>query len=320
MPPRPSHQTNKKKKKVAKKPPPPPTQQQLQPEIRAESPPQTRAEPPPPIELAPITATHSSPPVRSMVYVATPCYGCLLTHTYMSSVLGLQAALSKIDVGMAIDLIGNESLVTRARNILVRRFLNSSSTHLLFIDADIGFDPNIVERLLKAEKDVAVAVYPKKHIDWSLVKRKAQDVNDEEPIHAAGLDFNINLSEKKTEVTDGFCKVLDAATGFMLIRRQVIERMYEAYRDELYCVNDLANRDVLPDYVALFDCMICPKTRRNLSEDYAFCRRWQAIGGEIYADLQSPLLHQGSCTFEANFSHRLVSSGHQIPGVDQPVL
>jgi hypothetical protein len=238
----------------------------------------------------------------------------------MSSILGLQATLSKIGVGMSIDLIGNESLVTRARNILVRRFLNSTASHLLFIDADIGFDPNTVERLLNADKDVAVAVYPKKHIDWSMVKRKAQDTNDSEPIHAAGLDFNINLAEQQTVVTDGFCKVLDAATGFMLIRRQVIERMYESYREELFCVNDLANRDVLPDYVAIFDCMICPKTRRNLSEDYAFCRRWQAIGGEIYADLQSPLLQQGSCTFEATFSQRLVSCGHHIPGIDQAVL
>lgn len=239
------------------------------------------------------------------VYIATPCYGCLMSNAYVVGVLQLQAACAQRGIQCTFDFMGNESLITRARCILAGRFLTSAATHLLFIDADIGFDPQTVLRLVDANKDVSTAVYPKKNIDWNIVKRKVAE-NSSEPVHQSGVDFNINLLDASSAVENGLVRVLDSATGFMMIRRDIIERMCDAYRDELECVNDIAGtREHVPKYVAIFDCMIDPVSRRYLSEDYAFCRRCQRLGIEIYADISTSLCHIGNAAFVGDIRERL---------------
>ena len=242
------------------------------------------------------------------LFLATPCYGCVLSTAFLLSLLELEAACKRRGVGLVLELVGNESLVQRARNILAAKFLASDCTHLLFIDADIGFSPDAVFRLLDADKDVACGTYPKKSVDWDAVASKL-DQRGGEPTHMMGLDYNLNLGEQSAEVRDGFVRVLDAATGFMLIRRSVLERMADRYRDELLCVNDLPGDRTDPryvaEYVALFDCMIDPKTRRYLSEDFSFNRRAQAMGIETWADLASPLCHVGNYVYEGDVRQRI---------------
>jgi predicted RNA-binding protein len=110
-------------------------------------------------------------------------------------------------------------------------------------------------------------------------------------------------SETRTlKIENGLVKVKDGGTGFMLIKRNVFERMIEAY-PELYFNNDLN----LPENVAkftylFFDCMHEQETKRYLSEDYAFCRRWQNLGGEVWLDPLVKLDHMGSFSFNGNVS------------------
>lgn len=253
---------------------------------------------------------------KTKLYVGTPCYSCLMTNTFLISLMQLQAECSRRGIECFIDFIGNESLVQRARNVLTGRFLKSQSTHLLFIDADIGFRPDTVFRLLDADKDIVTACYPKKSYDWSGIESKLANINKpediKEPVSMMGLDFNINLVGTSAAVKDGFVRVLDSATGFMMIKRGVIERMVEKFKDTLTCVNDLpGNREdpgYCKEYVALFDCMIDPQTRRYLSEDYSFVRRAQELGVEIWADLASPLCHVGHYTFEGDLRQRFALS------------
>jgi hypothetical protein len=237
------------------------------------------------------------------VFVAIPCYGCKMTARTATSLLKLQALFMQARLGLHVQLMGNESLITRARNILVAQFLKSPATHLLFIDADIAFNPETVLRLAHADKDIVGAVYPKKSIDWALVKKKLADRESTEPVQQMGLDFNINVIANIDETT-GFAEVLDTATGFMMISRTCLETMSERYAD-LVCVNDIAgSRELVPEYATLFDCIKCPDTRRYLSEDYAFCRRAQKAGFKIHADLASPLGHAGSHVYAGDVSKR----------------
>ena len=113
----------------------------------------------------------------------------------------------------------------------------------------------------------------------------------------------MNFRHQTTQIQNGFAEVLDGPTGFMLIKREVIGKMYNHYK-ELNCVNDHQNRD-LDEYCAVFDCMIDPQTRRYLSEDYAFCRRWQLIGGMIYADCFTTLGHVGNLRFNGVIEERI---------------
>tara|TARA_B110000858_G_scaffold193996_1_gene247593 strand:- start:3621 stop:4052 length:432 start_codon:yes stop_codon:yes gene_type:complete len=113
----------------------------------------------------------------------------------------------------------------------------------------------------------------------------------------------VNFGAKNLAVENDFIKILDGPTGFMLIKRDVFTRMSERY-PELKCVNDHQNRDI-EDYYALFDCMIDPVSRRYLSEDYAFCRRWQQMGGEIHAHIHTTLGHVGNLPFSGCLKDRL---------------
>ncbi len=258
--------------------------------------PPAAAPPAPPVLPAAVPAAAQPP----RLYVATPCYGCQMTKGYLASLLALQAECMRRGMECMVDFVGNESLVERARNVLAARFVRSSATHLLFVDADIAFQPESVFRLLDSGRDVVTAVYPKKSIDWARVRRALAD-GSPEPLAQTGLDFNINILGT-ARTTDGFVKVLDSATGFMMISKPAMQRMYDAYRDELYAVNDIVSPNdtsatAVKDYVALFACMIDPITRRFLSEDYSMCRRWQALGGEIWVDLATPLAHVGTHVF-----------------------
>lgn len=247
-----------------------------------------------------MTTTTAAP---TRIYIATPAYGCLLGMGYVSSILNLQLECARRGIHLVFDIIGNESLVQRARCILTERFFQSeASTHLLFIDADIGFSPEAVIRLLEADKDIVSAVYPKKTFGWDQVARKLNAGETKEPLHQMGLDFNINLKQGSASIQpNGLVNVLDTATGFLMIKRRVIEKMKEHYKESLFAVNDIQSINNVSNYVALFDCMIDPDTRRYLSEDYAFCRRWQQMdpqNNDIWVDIRTPLSHTGNHFFE----------------------
>jgi hypothetical protein len=212
-------------------------------------------------------------------------------------------------IPIAFGTIANESLVTRARNVLVAYFLQSNYTRLLFIDADIEFQVEDVLKLIAHNKEVCVGAYPKKGVNWQRIKdsinsKQGQDISDRD-IAAAGSDYAINFKFvnrdlKQIAIENGVIKLHDGATGFMMIKREAIDKMIAAY-PELKYNNDLNTPPDLQDFFyAFFDTMIDPKDRRYLSEDYTFSRRWQDIGGDIWLDPSISLNHFGSFNFQGN--------------------
>lgn len=242
------------------------------------------------------------------LYVATPAYGCKMNAAFVACLLQLQGECMRRGVSMACQLLGNESLVQRARNILIEQFHQSEAEFLLFLDADLAFSPlQILDRLLpfarKHRDAVVTGVYPKKAYDWSRV-----DKDSKEPLNAQTVDFNINIVDKDAAIEDGFVKVLDSATGCMMIPREVVTKMKDAFPD-LECVNDInPGKHPVSKYVAIMDVMIDPVSKRYLSEDYAFCRRFQQIGGEIYVDIASGMCHIGTHNYEGDIRERFVMS------------
>lgn len=237
------------------------------------------------------------------LFLSTPCYGGLCLEKYMTSIIKLQIRLIKEGIQLMIDTTENESLVHRARNVAIGRFMQKTDAeYFMFIDADVDFDPESVVRLVKSGHDVSVAIYPKKVVMWDQAKRAAEE-GDDRNMAMLSSSLVANIGATRRPVENGFVEVLDGPTGFMVISRGALKKMHEHYTD-LDCVNDHQNRD-FDKYCAVFDCMIDPDSKRYLSEDYAFCRRWQKIGGKIYADCYTTLGHVGNLPFSGSLKHRL---------------
>lgn len=263
---------------------------------------------------------------KNKFFVATPCYGGQLMEPYFRSTIKLMTFFNQHQIPLAFGTIANESLVTRARNVLLAYFLNSDYTHLLFIDADIEFQVEDVLKLYAADKDVAVGAYPKKGVAWQRIKdnivaNPAKQLSDKE-IAAHGSDYAVNFKfvnreQKSIAVENGLVKLHDAGTGFMMIKRQAILKLLKAYPDLKYN-NDvnINNNQINDHFYALFDTMIDPIDRRYLSEDYTFCRRWQEIGGDIWLDPSISLNHYGHFCFQGN-PNAIINWGEPVEEVPQ---
>lgn len=230
--------------------------------------------------------------------IATPCYGGMLTIQYFASMLRLGWMAQERKLPLQVMPAGNESLITRARNVLVHQFLKETdATHLMFIDADIGFKPDDVFAMLQTNHDVVAGAYPKKGIEWERVREAA--IRQEKDLAPFGGDLAVNFIGPTATVERDCIEVLDAPTGFMMIKREVILKLIEAYPETLY-QSDHPQTYEEPIH-ALFDCII--DQHRYLSEDYTFCRRWQKIGGKVHLYVPAELTHTGTFTFTGTPLH-----------------
>ena len=252
--------------------------------------------------------------------VATPCYGGQTTALYTQSMLKLQSECAKYKVEMVLLAITNESLITRARNDLVYHFLRHKDAkgvfeYLMFIDADIQFEADHVIRLLVHNKDIVTGAYPMKLINYNNIENKALSVKDlvkSTTEYAINLKLNQEQIDKangepmgvvQLQLVNGLIEVLDAGTGFMLVKRGVFDKLMKEYPETSY-IRDMTslnpdgsvNRDTDEQY-AFFDGSIDEDSKRYLSEDYTFCRRWQKIGGKIWTDPEIVLNHVGTHVF-----------------------
>lgn len=256
--------------------------------------------------------SHYSQQMKKKVLIATPCYGNSITNGYFQSILSTIVAFNgNPDVELHVFTLGNESLITRARNTCVATMLKGDYTHLLFIDADIQFTPQVIERLIAKNEDVVCAVYPQKTICWEKLSDLREDLKtlNKEELQAKLLKYNLHISKRNGEYNrpispDGFMEVDRSATGFMLIKRPVFIKMMKAYPELRYYADDAAEDHLNEHLWTFFDCGI-DERRKYMSEDYMFCDRWTKIGGKIYVDILSPLTHIGNYSFSGNVIHSL---------------
>jgi hypothetical protein len=243
--------------------------------------------------------------------VAMPCFSGQVSSIYAGSVFHLpRAARSKPNMDLTVLMRDGDALITRARANLVTLFLdNPSATHLLFVDADIGFAPDQVSRLIESGADVVAGVYPIKRVNWDKAKRMLESNRPTSP--AAALDYVLEIDDPDHVVTiNGFTRVRFAGTVFLMIKRQVLERMcqHPTYGSpQFFNEHSLDALAGSPNRFALFECMIEPKTGTYLSEDFTFCKRWTDIGGEIWADLESRLDHVGPSVYHGDVSSQFAA-------------
>lgn len=273
---------------------------------------------------------------KRKLFVSSPLFGGQCYGSYTRSLMDLALTFAHYGIQFQVHFIMNESLIQRARNYGAAEFLDSDCTHMMFIDADVSFKPEDVLALLAlsspdSEYGVIGGPYPKKVISWEKVKRACD---------AGVADANPNELEKyvgdyvfNPKIADGVkpgdaiqvrldrpLEVSELGTGFMLIRRDVLEQYAAAYPEKRYLPDHArtAKFDGSREITAFFDCEIDPDSKRYLSEDYLFCRNVWKMGGKVWLCPWMSLQHTGTYTFGGSLA-ALLSIGAP-PTVDPKEL
>ena len=245
---------------------------------------------------------------KRKIFVATPMYGGMAGGQYTKSSVDLGIMATRYGMDVSFHYLYNESLITRARNYCADEFLRSNCTHLMFIDADIGFDPNDVLALAaiadpESDKDIVCGTYPKKTISWEKIKAAVDkgfaDQNPQVLENFVG-DYVFNPVQGGQDMrVDIPQEVLEGGTGFMMIQRRVFEQFDKAYPQQRYKPDHVRtkNFDGSREIMAYFDCVIDPETKRYLSEDYMFCQWARAAGSKIWMCPWMRLQHAGTYIF-----------------------
>jgi hypothetical protein len=250
-----------------------------------------------PVEEQPINITISKEQLESWhLFIALPCYDSQVTEPFMMSLL--QACLYFKEIGLKYSICTiSDSLINRARNNLVAKFMgNPEYTHFMFIDVDLQFSKETILKLMWHDKDVMTASYPIKEINWEKVKEGAQADIEPANLLEYATRYVVHMTkpgENQLNIDNGAIECYEAGTGFMLIKRQVFDKMFKKYKKLKY--NDDtgalvgAERD---NSYALFNSYV-DDDGRFLSEDYGFCRYWQKMGGKAWVDPTIDLVHFG---------------------------
>jgi hypothetical protein len=190
-----------------------------------------------------------------LLFLATPLHDGRVHQAYMSGVIELAHALP----GRLIIGKFSGSFLPVSRDVLTAHFLRSNATHLLCVDSDIGFTAADVQKLLDAKQDFATGLYAKKTPDRLLAT----------PLR----------NQRQGDLVEAHY----AAAGFLLLTRSCIEQLVAAHPELSY---DTPQGQTWALWSPFFEV-------RPYGEDAAFCKRWQRLGGKIWAHPQVVVKHYG---------------------------
>ena len=220
-----------------------------------------------------------------------PCYGGMLTESTFMSYIKWANTCRQLGIDWTMETMTNESLISRARNTLTAKFLNNKeSTHLMFVDADIGWEPWHLLVMLNADKDVIGGLYPMKSlpVKWC--------VNG---FDGAKVSEDGNLQE-----------VSKTGTGFLLMKRHVFDKL-NAHPAVKPFINDIGlPAELNPHMKTYFDTAV--RENRYYSEDWTFCENWRDIGGEVWVDKRVLLKHTGTYVFDFQTQDQLYKDLHNM--------
>jgi hypothetical protein len=210
------------------------------------------------------------------VHICMPCYGGMLTESCFMSYIKWANTARQLGIDWTMETMTNESLISRARNTLTAKFLsNPDSTHLMFIDADIGWEPWHLLVMLNRDVDVIGGLYPMKSLP---------------------VKWCVNGFEGAEEGPDGLQEVTKTGTGFLLMKRHVFEKL-NAHPAVKPFNSDIGLPPELNVYMkTYFDTAV--RENRYYSEDWTFCENWRDLGGKIWVDKRVLLRHTGTYVFD----------------------
>ena len=224
------------------------------------------------------------------VHICMPCYGGMLTESTFMSYIKWSNTARQLGIDWTMETLTNESLISRARNTMVAKFLaNPDSTHLMFVDADIGWEPWHLLVMLNRDVDVIGGLYPMKSLP---------------------IKWCVNGFDGAEEGADGLQEVSKTGTGFFLVKRHVFDKL-NAHPATKPFINDIGLPVELNPYMkTYFDTAV--RENRYYSEDWTFCENWRDIGGQVWIDRRVLLKHTGTYVFDYQTQDKLYQDLHEI--------
>ncbi len=237
-----------------------------------------------------------TPPITKIL-LCTPVALGLPRVEYTVSLVGTVVALLNHGCQLLFSMEESGDIV-RSRNFAAAQvLLDPTITHLMFLDADMSWrEHDAMAHMLCKDRDVIAGAYTTRWHDarWTF---RAGDVQ------------NLRLTP------DGLLPAQYVPTGFMLLKRQVLERIVAA-RPDLKCNFDsVRTRPDLPGQVydepgkyLIFDSRVSADGT-YMSDDFGFCETWGGIGGEMFLYPNVTISHHWTTANTANLHDWLVQLG-----------
>lgn len=238
------------------------------------------------------------------VFIAVPSIDGQIEMSTASSIYSAMGLLTSYGVKTQYYQAKYDSLVTRIRGACAMAFLNSGLTHMMFVDADIDFQPDAILRLLLQDKDVIGASYAIKEINWKRVVRAVKAGVKEEALHKYATRSVLSMPSLTGSVNVKLNEPLAVdrlGTGFMLIKRHVFDRQIAELPLKLMKTGRNGDKRDYYDFFGLsFD-----NTDLLLSEDYHFCDMTRKLGMGVYVLPGIELGHTGKYRYHGSFINQL---------------
>lgn len=248
---------------------------------------------------------------RPHLLIATPVLNETVTLAYTKSLFGLQKHIRRNDLPIDLTLgTLTSTFVDAARNYFATHMLeNGAYTHLLFIDSDQGFKPELILDMLALGEPVVGTVYPARDLDFAHVWKVARDLDVPDKLQSVASRYVLPPFVRDAAgaviAKKGFVRATLAGTGIMLIQRRVFELMAEL-PGLMGRGAEIMQRDGYSG--RLLQCFrpIIQSNNLPLGEDLSFCRRWvESCGGEIWVSVDHEIQHVGNFAFKGRFGDRM---------------
>lgn len=246
---------------------------------------------------------------QQKLFVATPMYGGQCAGMFTRSIADLSALCTQYGIPLQFYFLFNESLITRARNYCCDEFVRSGADHLMFIDSDIGFNPQDIIAMMALQSQepekyqIIGGPYPKKCISWEKVKAAVdkgiadEDANVLEKF-VGDYVFNPKGGQQSIAISEP-CEVLEIGTGFMMVHKDAMKKFADSYPQYTYKPDHVrtAHFDGSREIMMYFQAEVDPVSKRYLSEDYWFCQKAQQADIKTWFCPWMRLQHVGSYIF-----------------------
>ncbi len=256
-------------------------------------------------KFAPVDESVSKPP---RILVATPVAGGMVTHDYLHGVSAFLTRCAELQ-WFASLVTQPDGLVTRSRNSFASIVMRHESyTHLLMLDADIVVSPEGLERLVRSGHDVVGSAVPLRNVNWERAKEAAETglPVSVEQLRLVATEYAVWFEGDDMIATDGFAPVVAVGSAAMLISRKALVAVVDAGLVQ-YAEQGMAAADGREDGWTFFDPFV-DENGVYLSEDYAFCHRWRATGGQVFVDTETPTRHVGPVVISGDIAGTLAAS------------